>query len=104
MRGSAQDGTQLAFQQSQDGLDLGVGLLGGEVTVTGLLTGRDIAEQLAGEELGETLYLPRTTLRSEGDLFLCGMSTDELSQKLGVTIEFSENDGAEFVLKLLGLE
>jgi putative radical SAM enzyme (TIGR03279 family) len=77
---------------------------GGEVTVTGLLTGRDIAEQLAGEELGETLYLSRTTLRSEGDLFLCGMSTDELSQKLGVPLVFSENDGAEFVLKLLGLE
>ena len=77
---------------------------GGEVTVTGLLTGRDIADQLAGEELGETLYLSRTTLRSEGDLFLCGMSTDELSEKLGVPIEFSENDGAEFVLKLLGLE
>ncbi|MBP3369013.1 MAG: DUF512 domain-containing protein [Clostridia bacterium] len=77
---------------------------GGEVTVTGLLTGRDIADQLAGEELGETLYLSRTTLRAEGDLFLCGMSTDELSEKLGVPIEFSENDGAEFVLKLLGLE
>lgn len=77
---------------------------GGEVTVTGLLTGRDIAEQLDGRELGETLYLSRTTLRSEGDLFLCGMSTDELSEKLGVPIEFSENDGAEFVLKLLGLE
>lgn len=77
---------------------------GGEVTVTGLLTGRDIAEQLYGRELGKTLYLSRTTLRSEGDLFLCGMSTDELSEKLGVPIEFSENDGAEFVLKLLGLE
>ena len=77
---------------------------GGEVTVTGLLTGRDIADQLAGEELGETLYLSRTTLRAEGDLFLCGMSTDELSEKLGIPIEFSENDGAEFVLKLLGLE
>lgn len=77
---------------------------GGEVTVTGLLTGRDIADQLAGEELGETLYLSRTTLRAEGDLFLCGMSTDELSEKLGIPIDFSENDGAEFVLKLLGLE
>ena len=77
---------------------------GGEVTVTGLLTGRDIADQLAGEELGETLYLSRTTLRAEGDLFLCGMSTDELSEKLGIPIDFSENDGAEFVLKLLGLQ
>lgn len=77
---------------------------GGEVTVTGLLTGVDLAEQLAGKTLGETLYLSRTTLRSEGDLFLCGMSPDELSDKLGVPIEFVESDGSEFCLKLLGLE
>ncbi len=77
---------------------------GGEVTVTGLLTGTDLAEQLTGKNLGETLYLSRTTLRAEGDLFLCGMSPEELSEKLGVNIEFIENDGSEFCLKLLGLE
>lgn len=76
---------------------------GGEVTVTGLLTGRDIAEQLCGKELGETLYLSRTTLRAEGDLFLCGMSPAELEEKLWVKIEFVSNDGGEFVEKLLGL-
>ncbi len=66
---------------------------GGEVTVTGLLTGRDLAEQLAGKELGETLYLSRTTLRAEGDLFLDGMTPAELSEKLGVPVEFVDNDG-----------
>ena len=77
---------------------------GGEVTVTGLLTGQDFADQLAGQNLGETLYLSRTTLRAEGDLFLCGMSPDELSETLGVNIEFIDNDGSEFCVKLLGLE
>ncbi len=77
---------------------------GGQVTVTGLLTGRDLAEQLAGQELGETLFLSRTTLRSEGDLFLCGMTPAELSERLGVPLCFTENDGGEFLLKLLGLE
>ncbi len=77
---------------------------GGQVTVTGLLTGRDIAEQLTDRDLGETLFLSRTTLRSEGDLFLCGMTPDELSEKLGVPLCFTENDGGEFLLKLLGLE
>ena len=77
---------------------------GGQVTVTGLLTGTDLAQQLAGNNLGETLYLSRTTLRAEGDLFLCGMSPGELSEKLGVNIEFVSNDGSEFCLKLLGLE
>ena len=74
---------------------------GGEVSVTGLLTGQDLAQQLAGKDLGETLYLARTTLRAEGDLFLCGMSPDELSEKLGVTIDFVSNDGCEFLLKLI---
>ncbi|MBO4931514.1 MAG: DUF512 domain-containing protein [Clostridia bacterium] len=77
---------------------------GGEVTVTGLLTGQDFADQLAGQNLGETLYLSRTTLRAEGDLFLCGMSPDELSETLGVNIEFIENDGSELCLKLLGID
>ncbi len=77
---------------------------GGEVTVTGLLTGHDIEEQLSERELGEKLYLSKATLRAEGDLFLCGMSPDELSDKLCVPIEFVDNDGAEFCLKLLGLE
>ena len=77
---------------------------GGEVTVTGLLTGQDIAAQLAGKPLGETLYLSRTTLRAEGDLFLCGMSPEELGEKLGVKIDFIENDGAAFCEKILGIE
>lgn len=76
---------------------------GGYVTVAGLLTGTDIANQLSGKDLGETLYLPRTTLRSEGDLFLCGMTPEELSDKLGVNIEFIDNDGAEFCERLLNI-
>ncbi|MBE6617334.1 MAG: DUF512 domain-containing protein [Ruminococcaceae bacterium] len=76
---------------------------GGQVTVSGLLTGVDIADQLAGLDLGECLYLPRTSLRAEGDLFLCGMSPEELGEKLGVEIKFTDNDGAEFCESLLGL-
>lgn len=76
---------------------------GGQVTVTGLLTGKDIAEQLSGKKLGEELLLARSTLRSEGDLFLCGMTPDELSKKLQVSLCFTENDGAVFLEKLLGL-
>ena len=76
---------------------------GGQVTVTGLLTGRDMAEQLTDKPLGEVLLLSRTTLRSEGDLFLCGMTPDELSEKLSVPLCFTENDGATFLENLLGM-
>ena len=74
---------------------------GGEVTVTGLLTGRDLAQQLKDKPLGDTLYLARTTLRAEGDLFLCGMTPAELGEKLGTAIDFVENDGAELVEKIV---
>lgn len=77
---------------------------GGEVTVTGLLTGQDLAQQLKDKPLGDTLYLSRTTLRAEGDLFLCGMTPDELAQTLGVNVDFVENDGAEMVEKLMALQ
>ena len=74
---------------------------GESITVSGLLTGTDLAGQLGSfaerGELGETLYLSRNMLRAEGDLFLDGMTPSELSEKLmGVKIEFLQNDGAEF--------
>jgi len=76
---------------------------GGHVTVTGLLTGKDMAEQLAGKALGDRLLLSGTTLRSEGDLFLCGMTPAELSERLGVEVCFTEQDGGSFLEALLGL-
>lgn len=74
---------------------------GESITVSGLLTGKDIAEQLKEHaesgELGQTLYLSRNMLRAEGDLFLDGTTPEELSKELmGVKIEFLQNDGAEF--------
>ena len=77
---------------------------GGEVTVTGLLTGADLAEQLKDKELGEALYLSCNVLRSEGDLFLCGMTPDELSERLNVPLVFNQNDGGEFLFSLLGID
>ena len=75
---------------------------GGEVTVTGLLTGADLSAQLAGQALGEELLLCRTMLRAEGDLFLCGMTPETLSEKLGVPIGFTDNDGADLLFSVLG--
>jgi NifB/MoaA-like Fe-S oxidoreductase len=75
---------------------------GGQVTVSGLITGRDLAEQLKDCILGDELLLPRTMLRSEGDLFLCDMTPKELSEKLGVPIRFVSNDGADFLDAVLG--
>ena len=78
---------------------------GKSVTVSGLLTGIDLAKQLADKELGEELLLPANTLRAEGDLFICGMSPDELSAKLGgQKIRFCKNDGNDLLSAFLGYE
>lgn len=76
---------------------------GESITVSGLMTGRDIADQLEGQPLGEELLLPRCCLRAGEDVFLCGMTLPELSEKLGVPVRPVENDGYEFLRTLLGL-
>lgn len=76
---------------------------GEEITVAGLLTGQDIAEQLSDCPLYESLYIPRCALRSEGDLFLCGMSRKGLEETLGVSVCPVENDGGMLLDALLGL-
>ena len=74
---------------------------GETVTVAGLLTGGDIAEQLDGLPLGKRLILPYVMLRAERDLFLDGMTPDQLSGRVGVPVVFSESDGADFIRSVL---
>ena len=76
---------------------------GENITVAGLLTGKDLLDQLSGKPLGETLYISSNTLRHDGDLFLCGMSIDELSEALQVEIVPCLSDGYEFFDKLCGI-
>jgi len=75
---------------------------GKEITVAGLLTGKDMAEQLADKHLGDELLIPASTLRAEGDLFLCGMTPRQLSDSLGVTVTPVPSDGAALLRAMLG--
>ena len=75
---------------------------GKSITVSGLLTGKDILAQLSGRELGDELFIPENCLRDGEDVFLCGMTLSELSEGLGVKVSVSENDGYEFVRAMLG--
>ena len=76
---------------------------GETITVAGLLTGHDMAEQLQGLDLGDEVLIPANTLRADGDLFLCGMTPMELSQRLGVPVRVCPNDGAGFLTAMLGV-
>ena len=74
---------------------------GESITVAGLLTGRDILEQLSGEDLGEVLYVPQNALRRGEETFLCGMTVSELSESLGVRVVAVADDGYELATALL---
>ena len=75
---------------------------GTSITVSGLLTGKDICEQLAGCELGEELLIPENSLRHGEEVFLCGMTVSEMSSTLGVPVTPSGSDGYELVEAIIG--
>lgn len=77
---------------------------GHTVTVSGLITGVDLINQLAGNNLGSELHISRSMLRADGDLFLCGTSLEVLEKELNVKVIPDEQNGASFVASLLGIE
>ena len=77
---------------------------GESVTVSGLLTGQDIAAQLNGQSLGEELLIPANALRAGEEIFLDDMKLSELSERLGVKITPTAEDGCEFLRAILGTE
>ncbi|MBQ9784793.1 MAG: DUF512 domain-containing protein [Clostridia bacterium] len=76
---------------------------GESVTVAGLLTGKDVCDQLAGKELGDELLFPAVMLRADGDVFLDDMTPDELSSRLNVPVRASKSDGAALICAFLGI-
>ena len=78
-------------------------LFGESITVSGLITGGDIAYTLEGKETGSELIIPPNCLRSEGDMFLDNMTVEELSEKLGgILIRQNGPGGADLLAALLG--
>lgn len=63
---------------------------GGEVSVTGLISGRDIVAALQGRELGEILLLPDVLLRDGEEVLLDDMTPDDVARELGVEVRIVE--------------
>ena len=76
---------------------------GESVTVAGLLTGRDVLEQLRDKPLGDELLFPTVMLKADEEIFLDDMTPDELSEALGVPLRPCKSDGAELISALLGI-
>ncbi len=76
---------------------------GESVTVSGLIVGQDIINQLKGKNLGDTLFIPRCALRHEKDVFLDDTSIETLEKELGVKVIPTESN-EDFLYKLIGKE
>ncbi len=74
---------------------------GESVTVSGLVTARDIAEQTSGKLTGDALLIPSTMLRENGDVFLDGITVDELGRSIGrPVLPLPADDGEAFIERL----
>ncbi len=77
---------------------------GPAITVSGLITGQDLIEQLAGAELGERLLLPSNMIRAGERVFLDDVTVDELENTLQTKVNIVKSNGKAFILTVLGEE
>ncbi|MEG2839751.1 MAG: DUF512 domain-containing protein [Cellulosilyticaceae bacterium] len=71
---------------------------GENVTVTGLLTGQDIVEDLKNKkDLGKVLLLAENMLKCGEEVFLDDYTLDRISDEVGVPVEVVPNEGKEWL-------
>jgi putative radical SAM enzyme (TIGR03279 family) len=76
---------------------------GERITVSGLLTGTDIINQLKGKELGSELFLPENLLRSGEDYLLDDVRICDIEEKLNTKVGISKCDGHDLVSVLFDI-
>ena len=74
---------------------------GGNVSVTGLLTGTDLVNQLKGNLKTGRLCLCNDVLSDNADIFLDDMTVPQLEEALGTTAEFYSCDGYDLLSGIL---
>ncbi|MDD7418567.1 DUF512 domain-containing protein [uncultured Blautia sp.] len=70
---------------------------GERITVSGLITGADLREQLKDRELGEKILIPCNMLRSGEDVFLDDLTVDDIREALGTELVVVDEPGADLV-------
>ena len=77
---------------------------GGGVNVTGLVTGSDILREIPDASDFDELFISECMLRDGEDIFLDDITLPALSEKLGIKITPTPNDGYAFIENILGTE
>ena len=70
---------------------------GKSITVSGLLTGQDIIEQLENKNLGSSVYISCAMLKSGTDIFLDDLTKQDLEDKFNVPFYDVSSNGYEFL-------
>ncbi len=76
---------------------------GPDITVTGLLTGRDIVNALKDKELGDALLIPSNCLKADEDIFLDDMTLEELGSALQVNTIIVKSYGMDYLKSIVGV-
>lgn len=74
---------------------------GERITVSGLLTARDILAQLKEKDLGDVLLLPCNLLRSGEEVFLDDVTLTEVKNALQVQVDIVKSSGQDLLNALL---
>ncbi|MDM8127799.1 DUF512 domain-containing protein, partial [Paraclostridium benzoelyticum] len=66
-----------------------------------LITATDIINQLKDKDLGQTLYIPRSMLKADEEIFLDNITLEELQNTMNIEVVPCLNEGKDFVDKIL---
>lgn len=96
-----------AAERRYDGLKIDVlamenNFFGELITVTGLLTGGDIAAQLKERDNGDAVLICESTLRYEHDKFIDDTTPDYVERELKLPVLMVPNDGYKLLCAMLG--
>ncbi len=71
------------------------------ITVSGLITGRDLISQLSGKPLGSRLLLPVNMFRSGEEVLLDDVTRQQVENALQVPVNIVKSSGQDFVAAVL---
>ncbi|MCI8884586.1 MAG: DUF512 domain-containing protein [Dorea sp.] len=71
------------------------------ITVSGLITGKDLIAQLRGRQIGEKLLLPCNMFRSGEEVFLDDVTLADVEEALQVRADIVKSSGRDFIEAVL---
>ena len=77
---------------------------GETITVSGLITGCDLINQLKDKKLSDTLLLPCNMLRSGENVFLDDVTVDDVEKALQVKVNIVESSGKDFLDAIINVD